>query len=346
MKRATQDDDATIKLQRPQASLLRPSSSTSVLRRWGLLVAGALVVVFGSGTAAWMFWPHSAPVIGRSSVPMAVPGLPRPPEFVIRTATEAQIRDNVPTGMTVFRLAANPNILVLDFASLRDQGSMLNRLGAFAEKVGLPHDRVLTDDELDRAIKRGGDTRETFYYGHDYSAATIARFFAWADRDQIALSQQEESLRRLMRQEGWFAEGKSGGLISVPRVGSDSHINADARATILHHELSHGEYFSNPAYADYTHRFWTSVLTQPERDAVRNFLILEDYDPSIGELMENEAQAYLIFTFDPAFFAPSMVGMTEGRRSELRTKFLRDVPAPWMREAVPPQSSIARAGAH
>ena len=37
---------------------------------------------------------------------------------------------------------------MLDFASLHEQGKMLNRVAAFAEKAGLPHNRVLTDDEL------------------------------------------------------------------------------------------------------------------------------------------------------------------------------------------------------
>ena len=82
----------------------------------------------------------------------------------------------------MFRFAANPRILVLDFASLREQGMMLNRVAALVEKAGLPHDRVLTDSELDQAIHAQGDTVETFYYGHDYSAAALVRFFALADR--------------------------------------------------------------------------------------------------------------------------------------------------------------------
>jgi hypothetical protein len=317
----------------------------------GLIVGGALAVGLGAATMGWVFWHRSAPSVPQPKVVSIVP-LPSGPagpvaeEFPIETATEAQIRDHVPTDMTVFRLAANPNILVLDFGSLLDQGLMLNRVGAFAEKVGVPHDHVLTDPELDRAVRRDGDTTETFYYGHDYSAATIARFFALADRDHIVLNVQEEKLRRLMHQEGWFAEGKYGGLISVPRAGSDERVTADARATILHHELSHGEYFSNPAYMEYTHRFWTTVLTQAERDAVRKYLRSEDYDAGIDDLMQNEAQAYLVFTLNPVFFAPSLVGMTEARRLELRSIFLHDVPAPWMRDTIPPQPGYAKAAAH
>ena len=345
MKRATDHDDSTIKLKRPQASLVYPRPARHAWGRSAAIAGCAVVALAGMGTAGWVFWPRPAPVIAQPPGAPPIPAVPQPPEFAVLTATEGQIRDNVPVGMTVFRLAPNPSVLVLDFASLYEQGRTLNRLGAFAEKAGLPHDRVLTDAELDQAVRKGGDTTETYYYGHDYSAATVARFFALADRDHIALNQQEEGLRRLMRQEGWLAEGKSGGLISVPRVGSDARMTAEARATILHHELSHGEYFSNPAYADYTHRFWAAILTQKERDAMRKYLISEDYEPNIAELMENEAQAYLIFTFDPAFFTPAMVGMTEARRADLRSVFLRDIPVPWLRELLPP-AGVARAASH
>ena len=342
MKRAAGQDDSTIKLKRPLASVSARRRSSLVL--WGWVAAGA---VAGAGAAGWMVWPR-APVAAIASIPVVVdlPTAPRPKEFSIETASEAQIRGNVSTGLTIFRLAENTNVMVLDFSELREQGLMFNRLGAFAEKAGIPHDRVLTDGELEQAIRRGGDTPETYYYGHDYSASTVARFFAAADRDRIVLNQQEESLRRLMLQEGWFAEGKEAGLISVPRAGADARVTPDARATILHHELSHGEYFSNRAYAAYAHQFWVSVLTPKERDAMRRYLVAEDYDPNLEELIENEAQAYLIFTYNPLFFAPSMVGMTEARRVELRTIFLRAVPAPWIRESLPPQPAIARAAAH
>ena len=97
-----------------------------------------------------------------------------------------------------------------------------------------------------RPIRAQGDTVETFYFGHDYAAASLARFFALADSQRIELDPQEEKLRALLRQEGWLAPGVAAGLISVPAVGSDPRITAAARTAILRHELSHGEFFSNP----------------------------------------------------------------------------------------------------
>jgi hypothetical protein len=290
-----------------------------------------------------------APVTGPAPPPTAAPAITTPApwvppttgtqEFLVETATEAQIRDNVTNDLTVFRFALNKHVLVLDFASLSEQGMMLNRLGAFAEKAKVPHDRVLDDAELDHVIRREGDTPDTFYYGHDYSADTMARFFALADRDHITLNPQEEVLRRLLRQEGLLVAGATGALISIPRVGADARVDMAARTTILHHELSHGEYFTDPAYRAHTHAFWTNSLTEAERQAVARYLTKESYDPSLQDLIENEAQAYLIFTNNPTFFVPSMIGMTQVRRDRLQANFLRDVPTAWMRDHRP---SVAR----
>ena len=265
------------------------------------------------------------------------------PAFQISTATETEINEHVPTSLTVFRFADNPRILVLDFASLHEQGKMLNRVAAFVEKAGLPHEHVLTDDELDAAIHAQGDTIETFYLGHDYAAASLARFFALADSEQIVLDPPEQLLRALLQQEGWFASGVAAGLISLPAVGSDPRITASARAAILRHELSHGEFFSNPEYAEYVHKFWLTELTEAERGAVRDFLAKEGYDTRIEELMYNEMQAYLMFTRDPTFFTPDLAGMTQQRLAALQARFLADMPAGWLRNVLAGYQSAALA---
>ena len=274
-----------------------------------------------------------------AAIPPAPEPLAAPPDDPpIRTADEQHILDHDTAaaggGVTVFRFAGNPRILVMDFASLRDQGTMLNRVASFAEKAGLPRDRVLSDPELDRAIQAGGDTPETFYYGHDYGAPTLARFFALAGRDNIALRAPEETLRALLHREGWFEPNALAGLISIPAAGTDPKIDRPARAAILRHELSHGEYFTNPAYTAFVHRFWTQSLTAAEREAVRRFLLSHGYDPALDDLMENEAQAYLVFTDHPDFFAPSMIGMNPVRLNALRQAFYRTMPGGWLRDSL------------
>jgi hypothetical protein len=290
------------------------------------VVAGACVVVAASA-AFWLVRPHSTMP---PPFPTAQVSASSTRGFQIQVATETEIGRHVPTSLTVFRLADNPRILVLDFASLHEQGKMFNRVAAFVEKAGLPHDRVLTDSELDAAILARGDTVETFYFGHDYAASALARFFERADSQRIELDPQEEKLRALLREEGWFAPNVAAGLISLPTIGSDPRITASARTTILRHELSHGEFFSNPAYAEYVHNFWMQQLTEAERAGVRAFLGREEYDVSNEELMCNEMQAYLMFTRDPVFFSPAKAGLTLARLAELRTRFLADMPAGWL----------------
>lgn len=316
----------------------------------GLLVAVALLL---GGTAAWWFWPHPTPPrpVATASIPappvVATPPLPptapaAPPAtapatataFEIQSATETQIRSHTPAGLTVFRFADNPNIVVLDFASLHEQGKMLNRVAALTEKADLPRDRVLTDEELDAAILKRGDTIETFYYGHDYPAEAVVRFFALADAQHIQLDPQEERLRALLRQLGWSGPKAVGGLISLPAVGSAPNVTTAARKSILRHELSHGEFFSDPDYAAYVHNFWLTALTEAERANVRKFLASEDYDVTDEALMYNEMQAYLMFTRDPVFFRPELVGLTPGRLTEIQARFLAGMRPGWLRDVL------------
>ena len=294
---------------------------------WPFVTAVIACGVLAGTAGVWHWLPH--PGRPPSFVPAQVSGASAP-EFQIGVATEAEIGRHVATSLTVFRLADNPRIVVLDFASLHEQGRMLNRVAAFVEKAGLPHDHVLTDAELDTAILARGDTVETFYFGHDYAAAALARFFERADSQRIELDPQEEKLRALLRQEGWLAPDVAAGLISLPTVGSDPRITASARAAILRHELSHGEFFSNPAYAEYVRGFWTQQLTEDERAGMRAFLGRQEYDVRDEELMLDEMQAYLMFTRDPAFFAPERAGLTQTRLVELQTRFLAGMPAGWL----------------
>jgi hypothetical protein len=281
----------------------------------------------------------SPPQPAANAVPESAPDSVIPTLAVhIESANEQHMLDHVETGgaqeITVFRFKPNPRILVLDFASLREQGRMLNRAAALVEKTGLPRDRLLGDAELERAVRDAGDTVETFYYGHDYGAASLVRFFWLADHENIQLTNEELSLHRLLTQEGWFGPNTRAGLITIPQVGADEHVTKRARATILHHELSHGEYFTNPAYVAFVHHFWKQTLTEAEREQIKTRLRFLGYDSAQDDLMENEAQAYLMFTDDAEFFTPDMVGMSIGRLAELRTGFYRSMPAGWLRDSL------------
>jgi hypothetical protein len=292
-------------------------------------VVAVALALSGSATI-WLSRPPPAPKTIEATAPAAPPATVAPVDII--TANEQEIVRHVPTTLSVFRFASNPRILVLDFASLTEQGKMLNRVAAFTEKAELPHDRVLTEEEMRTAIRDRGDTAETFYFGHDYAAAALVRFFGVADQDGVELNAQEQMLRALLRQEGWLAPGVNAAVISIPAVGADPRITAAVRAGILRHELSHGEFFSDPRYAAYVGDFWFGELTPRERAGVRHFLGREEYDVRIEELMYNEMQAYLMFTRDPSLFTPEMAGVTPERLAVLRERFLAGMPPGWLRD--------------
>ena len=318
----------------------------------GLGGAGALLVVLVAGYLALR--PASVPVPPpalpqTASIPVApVPAVPAPaapapapaPALALtaRTADEAAIAAHVATTLTLFRFAPNPNILVLDFPGLHQQGLMLNRVAAMVEKAGLPHDRVLTDAELDAAIRAHGDTVDTYYYGHDYPAADLAAFFARADRQGVRLGAEEEALRAMLTQQGLLEPGSRGALISIPSVNAAQGIDEAMRASILRHELSHGEFFSNPAYAAYARKFYNEIMPEPARKAFLAYLVSQEYDPAVPDLVINETQAYLMNTADPRLFNAAVVGMTDAGLNILRVRFLAGMPAGWLRDriALPP----------
>ena len=284
--------------------------------------------------------PPVAPVVANAPPP--------PPEFAIRTATEQEILRNVPTGMTVFRFADDRRVLALDFASLEQQGMTLDRVAALIEKAGAPRSRVRTQDELLQTIRAGGDTIATYYYGHDYAVASLQRFFAYADAEHLILEPDELNLRRLLTQVGWFQPGVRGGLISIPAVGANANVTLAARSAILHHRAVARVLLQRLDYAGFAHGFWNATLTVEERGGVRRFLGSEGYDTTYEELMYNEMQAYLMFTRDPQFFTPAMVGMTPLRLAALQTRFLRGMPTGRLQEALaamPMQVSGPAAGA-
>lgn len=340
------------------------------LPAWAIAVVAALLLGFGLGS--WLFWPRPAtpPPVPRASAPLAsaiippaaAPVAPPPtaappvaapvaapqaspplappatapaaavPAFIIRTADRRQILADVPDHLTVFRFAANPRIVVLDFPSLRMQGLMLDRVAALIEKAGMPRNRVVSDAELLAAIHAHGDTISTYYYGHDYSAADLVRFFALAQADHIALNPQEQRLHALMSQLGWFAPGVQAGLITLPRRGANPYVTQEARSVILAHELSHGEFFSDPAYAAYVRQFWAHDLTASERAGMRRFLGKEEYDTTDRTLMLNEMQAYVMFTRDPVFFRAADIGISDARRAQLQREFLAGMPPGWLKD--------------
>jgi hypothetical protein len=319
------DDDETVRI-RPRRGSRRLFLGCAVCA--GLAAAGGAAFLFGHGPAAPPVPPPAPPP---APVP---PAAPQPqaavPAIRIVTAGESTILANHPSDIDVFRFASNPAVLVLDFASLHSQGEMLNRIAAMAEKIGAPHDRVLSDPALAKMIVASGSTPDTFYYGHDYGTLELSRFFAAADQAGLVLSAQEQWLRRLVMQQHGLDSATPVGLISIPAAAGD--VTQDMRRTILHHELSHGEFFTNAAYDSWSHEFFNSRLDDFGRGVFRKFLVSEGYDSSLERLMVNETQAYLMFTPSADFFSARLLGVTDATLAEWRGIFRQGMPPGWLRE--------------
>ncbi len=315
------EEDDTIRI--PPTPRRRPRAHL-----WPLL-AVPLALTIGA-PAAWLAFRPSPPAPTLPAPPPA-PAPLRLPDIV--SADEANILAARSPALQVFRFADMPEVLVLSFPSLHEQGRMLNRVGAFVEKAGMPRDRVVGDEEFGGAVRRTGDTEDTYYYGHDYRAADLARFFAAAAHEGPPLRAEEVRLRTLLEAEGVLAPNAVGAVISIPPESATPPIDAAARAAILHHELSHGLYFTNAAYAAYVRTFWQTVLSDGQRAGFRRFLGGEGYDTADEDLMMNEAIAYLVHTPDPRYFRPELAGLGDEEAAQLRRSFAQGMPESWLRQA-------------
>ena len=255
------------------------------------------------------------------------------------SAAFEDIADNVASSLKVFRYSGNANILVFDYPSLRAQARALNRIATLVESRDAPRDRVLSDGELVSHIEAAGANQDTFYIGHDYRAADIARFFNLAG--DATLNAAERHLKAMLV-ELEFIRLSDGAyqvvepekvLVTVvqkqaddPTTRASEHVDADLRDAILRHELSHGEFFTNPAYRDYCVTFWRSRMSAAERTRFRAFLTRLNYDPANEQLMINEMQAYLMHTPDAEIFNPAILGTTAAELDGLRRRFLAGDP--------------------
>jgi hypothetical protein len=298
----------------------------------------AAVLALGGGGLGLFLWQGREP-------PPPAPATPEAQRHVARSASPLAILANRAELLTIFRVDANPRIVVLDFPSLTQQGLMLNRIAALVEKAGLPRDRVLDDNALAAAIAAKGETVETFYFGHNYRAADIVRFFALSAAQGIALNGEERRLAAILVDLGIATRGADGALalaeaaavVTVPGLqpadparGLTFAVDPGVREAILRHELSHGEFFTNPAYAAHVGTWWRERLSPRDRTRLRRFLAEGGYDPEVEEVMMNEAMAYLLHTPDPRFFSPETAGLDAETVERLRARFLEGMPDTWL----------------
>lgn len=238
----------------------------------------------------------------------------------------------------VARWLDNADVVVIEFPGLASQGRAMNRLAALLEKADAPRDRVLDDAQLEAVIVRSADSAPTFYLGHDYDGAGLARFFSLARRQGVRLNAEEQRLLHTLQVEGvlraegdgWQAIG-SQALVTFtsvqpddPATPQDESIDARRRASILRHELSHGIFFTRADYRERARRFWRETLDEPLRERLRTHLARLGYDRGNEELMLNETQALMMHTEDTRAFDASAIGLRDEELARLRERFWRD----------------------
>lgn len=297
----------------------------------GLLVASAL---------AWWLW---SPVPQPAPEPEPAPR-PAASQVEIGEASVAQLLEGpAAQDWRVHRLRGNPAVLVIEFPGLLAQGQAMNRIAALLEKNGASRERVLGDAELQALIRANGDNASTFYLGHDYEAEGLARFFNLARSQGVSLAPAELRLRQLLLDARLLAEAGQGperalratgpgALVSFsaaqaddPSTTPDESMDERRRVSVLRHELSHGEFFTNAAYRAHCWNFWRR-LNDAERASWRRYLRKLGYDSANETLMVNETQALLMHTPDTRDFDAAALGVTMTDLEAMRMRFQLSVP--------------------
>lgn len=251
----------------------------------------------------------------------------------------SQIVNSRSGQLTVWRYAGNPNIYIFDFPGLTYQGRSFNRITQFTEQQTTePYPRVLTEQEMAIRLAAAKRSESDFAFGHDVMVHELVQFFNFAQRDKVPLNQEETALRDFLVAQGmmrdwrgfWQAVQPNNVILSIPQTQEKSAgeplINSMARYAILLHEMAHGEYYTNPYYTQYCQRFWQESLTDAQREAFKNFLGKYNYATGSDALLVNEAQAYLMFTPDPASFSARKLGVPNEELEAMRDAFRKGKP--------------------
>jgi hypothetical protein len=304
-------------------------------RPWLLWII--LVAVFATvGAGAFVAWRKWSVPTTESAAP-AIVVTPAPPAGAIvpQYSVEQLLQEHTQGDWLVRRLSGAPAILVVEFPDLQSQGLTLNRVAALVEKAGGRRDRVLSDAELSALLRSAGDTMSTFYFGHDYPSADLARFYTLARSQGLPLNAKELRMLRLLLDVGLLREDGRGqylaadtsALISFSSVqsasatDSNAHIDPTRRSSILGHELSHGRYYTDPVYRQHCEFFWHQLLTDEERRTWRRYLGDQGYDTNNEDLMINEMQALLMHTSDARDFSADALKWNDADLEGLRQRF-------------------------
>ncbi|MBT8439945.1 MAG: FHA domain-containing protein, partial [Gammaproteobacteria bacterium] len=241
---------------------------------------------------------------------------------------------------TLYRYSINPDVYILDFPSLYIQGRSMNRIMALIEDVRAPKDRVLSEFEFEKFLKTHALSTESFNLGHDYTSHHLTQFFKLTQQHGIALRPEEKQLKALLVKHGLInndltaiSEQDKKVIISITQQtiefdknNNEINVTLDTRKSVLRHELSHGEFFSNPSYREYAENFWNNEIPDYLRRRIGRFLTDLGYDISDKILTINEMQAFLFHTDHESIFSAQDIGITVKELHEIRKRFFEGLP--------------------
>lgn len=245
-----------------------------------------------------------------------------------------QILDGKTDRVVVWQYVHNPKIYIFDMPGLSVQGRTFNRVTQFTEQQQqAPYLKVLSDVELETYIAALRRTQADFAFGHDVLVAELVNFYNYARRDNVSLNAEEQALKSFLVAQGFIRDWRGFYqalqpdivILSVPQVQdkkiTEPRITIGARYTILLHEMSHGEYYTNQFYSKYVQQFWQSTLTDVQKDLFRSFLAGFNYAIWNEELVINEMQAYLMFTHDVKSFSAKRLKVSDEELARMRHAF-------------------------
>jgi len=226
----------------------------------------------------------------------------------------------------IFRWDGFPEVLIFDTADYEVQDRFFKRLAFFVEKAGF-RGRLAADEEI--AGLHG-------WNAHDYSAASLARFFEAARAQAFALSPEERELEDLFLAEGLITRG-AGGAIGVGE-GAVISISRQSpgylRRRFMVHEGFHGIFFIDPAFRAFARSRW-NAFSRVGRRFLLSYFDFMAYDTADEDLMVNEFMAYLLQ--EPVSQAAAYFGET------LPGQML--AVSPWREDALPAESEATPDGA-
>lgn len=241
--------------------------------------------------------------------------------------------------LAIWQYAGNSDIYIFDFPNLTQQGKTFNRITQLTEQYNEPYKRVLTNHEIERYLASIRRTQANMAFGNDVLVSELVLFFNLAENDKVVLNPEELMLLDFAVSQGlirvwrkfYQAVRPNAVILSIPQTQekrtNEPRITELARRTVFSHEISHGEFYSNPYYARYCAHFWNNVLTEAQRNVFKKFLSKYNYSVNGDELLINETQAYLLFTPDPSSFSAEKLGITDEELEGMRKAFRKGMPA-------------------